>query len=47
MFEKIYLSSSDLELIIYVWNAMTYLATSSETSFAGGIDSLKNKIRIT
>jgi len=33
-------------LIISVWNAITYLATSSGTSLAGGMDYLKLKIKL-
>lgn len=40
IWEKNYLSSSDFLLIISVWNPMTYLATSKETSFEDGIDYL-------
>lgn len=43
IFEKISFNSSDLLLIISVWNPMTYLATSNETSLDGGIDSLELK----
>jgi hypothetical protein len=47
MLEKISLRSSDLLLIISVWYAITYLATSNETSLAGGIDYLNIKIKFT
>jgi len=40
------LRSSPLLLIISVWNAITYLATSSGTSLAGGMDYLKLKNKL-
>lgn len=46
MFEKISLRSSDLLLIISVWYAITYLATSNETSLAGGIDYLTLALKL-
>lgn len=44
--EKISLRSSDLLLIISVWYAMTYLATSNETSLEAGMDYLTLALRL-